>query len=167
MDQSAERIEALEDRVSALEARIGEQQVPAAADDNDTFWALAGLRARVPEPGGVLMAGSVQTPNGYEARWQVGALADELFSSDFAERADSLSALAHPVRLRIIQQLMTEAETVQDLAGTGEFGTSGQIYHHLRQLTSAGWLRAVGGGRYEVPVARVVPLLTILMGVDR
>ncbi len=153
--------------MALLESRVEAHVVPAAPEDSGVFWALEGLRARAPEPGAVMMAGSVQTPNGYEARWQVSALAEDLFSSDFAERAEALSALAHPVRLRIIQQLMTEAETVQDLAGTGEFGTSGQIYHHLRQLTSAGWLRAAGGGRYEVPVARVVPLLTILMGVDR
>lgn len=166
MSDAAERLESLEERVALLESRVPAQAGPAELDYSDTFWALEGLRARIPEPGGVMMVGSVQTPRGYEARWQMGALADELFDSDFAERAEALSALAHPVRLRIIQQLMTEAETVQDLVGTGEFGTTGQVYHHLRQLTSAGWLHAAGGGRYEVPLARVVPLLTILMGVD-
>ncbi|GAB3848815.1 ArsR/SmtB family transcription factor [Nesterenkonia populi] len=162
----AERLESLEQRVTALEGR-GEGLPQASAEEQDTFWALDGLRARVPEPGGVMMVGSVQTPKGAEARWQMAAGADELFSSDFAERAESLSALGHPARLRIIQRLMSDAETVQDLTQTGEFGTSGQIYHHLRQLTSHGWLRAAGGGRYEVPAARAVPLLTILLGVDR
>lgn len=164
-EELVKRLEALEQRVAALDATPSPNAPE--SEDAEVFWALEGLRARVPEPGAVMMVGSVQTPNGYEARWQMGALADDLFASDFAERAESLSALAHPVRLRIIQRLMTDAKTVQDLAGTGEFGTSGQIYHHLKQLTSHGWLRAAGSGRYEVPVDRVVPLLTTLMGVDR
>lgn len=159
------RLAALEERVTALESGHGRAPLP--AEEEDTFWALNALRARTTEPGAVMMVGSVQTPKGQEARWQMGAGADELFSSDFAGRAEALSALAHPVRLRIIQRLMADADTVQDLVQTGEFGTSGQIYHHLRQLTSNGWLRTSGGGRYEVPAGRVVPLLTILLGVDR
>ncbi|GAA1453278.1 ArsR family transcriptional regulator [Nesterenkonia lacusekhoensis] len=154
-------------QVPRTEESTPQDPTPQTPSDDDAFWALEGLRARTPEPGAVMMVGSVQVPSGGEARWQMAAGADELFSSDFADRAESLSALAHPARLRILQQLMAEAETVQDLVGTGEFGTSGQVYHHLRQLTSSGWLRASGGGRYEVPAARVVPLLTILLGVDR
>jgi hypothetical protein len=52
---------------------------------------------------------------------------------------------------------------VQDLTGLDGVGTSGQVYHHLRLLTAAGWVRAQGGGRYEVPVARTVPLLGALL----
>ena len=165
----AERIEALERRVAALESQGGSSagSVSPADDRDDTFWALDGLRARVPEPGAVMMVGSVRTPKGHHAHWQVAEEADALFASDFADRADSLAALAHPVRLRMLQAILGDAETVRDLAATGEFGTSGQIYHHLRQVTAHGWLRAIGGGRYEVPAARVVPLLTILLGVDR
>lgn len=165
-----ERLELLEQRVSALESALTEnaaQKIEDAAAAGDTFWALNGLRARVGDPGAVMMVGSVQTPGGQEARWQMATSTEDLFGSDFAERAESLSALAHPVRMRILQKLMTDAETVHDLAATGDFGTSGQIYHHLRQLTSHGWLRSVGGGKYAVPEARMVPLLTILLGVDR
>ncbi|AVZ40823.1 MULTISPECIES: helix-turn-helix transcriptional regulator [unclassified Dietzia] len=180
-----DRIEALERRVAALEAhsartghsagagqntRTGHSAgttAPERAADDDTFWALEGLRSRTSDPGAVMMVGSVRTPKGYEARWQMAEQADDLFASDFADRAESLSALAHPVRLRIVQRILSDADTVQDLVATGEFGTSGQIYHHLRQLSSHGWLRAAGSGRYEVPAARVVPLLTILLGVDR
>lgn len=173
-----QRFDQLERRVAELEERTVQpsppdqhpappsQHSPPAAED-DVFWALEGLRARIPEPGAVMMVGSVQTPNGIEARWQIGTLAQDFFDSDFADRAEVLSALAHPVRLRIIQRLMTDADTVHDLAATDEFGTSGQIYHHLKQLVSTGWLRTAGRGRYEVPVDRIVPLLGILQGVDR
>lgn len=143
-------------------------QQPAAPDaDDDTFWALKGLRARTPDPGAVMMVGSVRTPHGVDARWQSGTATEELFDSDFADRAEALSALAHPVRLRIIQRLLSDASTVQDLSATDEFGTSGQIYHHLKQLVSTGWLRTARRGRYEVPVDRIIPLLGILQGVDR
>ncbi|WP_146340332.1 helix-turn-helix transcriptional regulator [Nesterenkonia sp. NBAIMH1] len=163
-----ERIAALERRVAALEEqRHAPVETEAGSGADGTLWALDGLRSRLPEPGGVLMAGSVQTPNGANARWQMAAPAEAFFDSDFAERAEALSALGHPARLRIVQRLMSDADTVQDLVGTGEFGTSGQIYHHIKQLTAAGWLRSVGGGRYEVPAARVVPLLTTLLAVDR
>ncbi|MCX4508639.1 hypothetical protein OG402_17600 [Streptomyces anulatus] len=49
-----------------------------------------------------------------------------------------------------------------ELAALDEAGTTGQIYHHLRQLTGAGWLHAAGRGRYEIPPVRVVPLLVVL-----
>jgi hypothetical protein len=48
---------------------------------------------------------------------------------------------------------------VPSLLARNEVGTTGQIYHHLRQLTGAGWLHTTGRGRYEVPPGRVVPLL--------
>lgn len=165
-----EQLRALEERVAALEEKMASQPprptAPAEPED-DTFWALEGLRARVPEPGAVMLVGSVQTPNGVHARWQVGTVTEEFFDSNFDDRAEALAALAHPVRLRIIQRLMTGAATVADLAATEEFGTTGQIYHHLKQLVSSGWLRAAGRGRYETPVDRVVPLLGILQAVDR
>lgn len=166
----------LPDRVTALERRLAEVEAtlsrsgtrPVAPPvDGDALWALAGLLDRNPEGDVVLLAGSVTAPNGQVAHWQMQATTDEYFSSDFAERADTLAALAHPVRLRILQRLLTDCTSVQDLLAAGEFGTSGQVYHHLRQLVSAGWLRAVGNGRYEVQVARIVPLLGILLGVDR
>ncbi len=53
------------------------------------------------------------------------------------------------------------------LVGIDGFGTSGQLYHHLRQLVAAGWLRTAGRGRYEVPPARVVPLLVVLAACQR
>src|SRR5699024_8658583 len=111
-------------RVAALEAHLEQpgSTPPAPSEpDDDAFWALEGLRSRVDDPGAVMLTGSVQTPNGVQARWQVGTVTEEFFDSDFADRAESLSALAHPVRLRILQRLMADATTVNDLLGTEEF----------------------------------------------
>lgn len=57
--------------------------------------------------------------------------------------------------------------TAAELGADERFGTSGQLYHHLRQLVAAGWLKSTGRGRYAVPEKRVVPLLVIVLGADR
>ena len=59
-------------------------------------------------------------------------------------------------------RLASLATTAADLADTPGLGSTGQIYHHLRQLVGAGWLRATTRGRHEVPPERLVPLLVIL-----
>ena len=167
----------LQTRLADLERRVHElesDKQPVAkgvkgsekSDDDpaDTFWALEGLRARLPESGGVVYAGAVMLPDGRTAHWQQGATTAALLDTDFSDYAASLSALGHPVRLRIVQRFLTDTSSVPELVDTGEFGTSGQIYHHVRQLLTAGWLRQSGRGQYEVPVDRAVPLLTILLG---
>lgn len=151
---------------------VHQSSVPDALSGPDSenlspFWALETLRAQVPEPGAVMLVGSVTAPNGQTAKWQYGTVVDDIFGSDFSSRAEAMSALAHPVRLRILQHLLSGAETVQDLTTAGEFGTSGQIYHHLKILVSAGWLSAGPRSRYSVPAERLVPLLVMLTGATR
>ncbi|UFU05564.1 ArsR/SmtB family transcription factor [Ruania halotolerans] len=165
-----DRLAALEGRVSELEAQLQAMTEPVpdvSVPDSEIFWALEGLRARVDEPGAVLLAGRVRLPDGRDAQWQEASVTDELLGGEWAESADMLSALGHPVRLRLLQRVLAGATTVPQLTETDGVGTSGQVYHHLRQLTSAGWLRSLGSGRYEVPVARVVPLLAVIMGARR
>lgn len=176
-DESMEdRLGSLEERVAALESATrepaarqgaGHHSAPTTSDParhGDPLWVLAGLRQREPDANVVLVAGSVTVPNGQVAHWQLQHDVDALFASDFGERADSLAALSHPVRLRMLQRFLTDARSVQDLLAGGAFGTSGQIYHHLRQLVAAGWLHPSGGARYEVPAPRIVPLLAMLSG---
>ncbi|MDF1604965.1 helix-turn-helix domain-containing protein [Nocardioides sp. YIM 152315] len=155
----ADRVAALEARVTALEGRSA-AEAPAAEGE---LWVLEGLRARHPEPGAVVLAGSVRLPDDRALEWQEGLETQALLDRDWAETADLLGALGHPVRLALLQRFLGGATTAAE-AGTG---TTGQIYHHLRQLVAAGWLRSVGGGRYEVPPQRVVPLMSIVMGAHR
>ena len=42
-----------------------------------------------------------------------------------------------------------------------------QLHHHLRQLVAAGWLASTRRGHYEVPAARVVPLLVTVLAAHR
>ncbi|MFG2774627.1 ArsR/SmtB family transcription factor [Streptomyces sp. NPDC048350] len=160
-----ERVAELERRMAALE---GGAERPAPEVVDATFWALEGLKSQLAEAGargedgGVLFTGSVRLPTQERYEWQFGALTERLLDEDWTETADSFAALGHPVRLRLLREILGGRRTAAELADLEEIGTTGQIYHHLRQLTGAGWLHATGRGRYEVPGARIVPLLVVL-----
>ncbi|WMX45948.1 helix-turn-helix domain-containing protein [Streptomyces roseicoloratus] len=159
-----ERVAALERRMAALESTGRPEHTPADGD----FWALDGLKAQLAEAaaddGGVLYAGAVRLPTGERYEWQSGGLAEDLLDRDWSEAADAFAALGHPVRLRLLREILGGRRTAAELADLEEIGTTGQIYHHLRQLTAAGWLHTTGRGRHEVPGGRVVPLLVLLTG---
>lgn len=160
------RIQRLEERVDERDAaaRPGAPRSPTiqrATVDTDTFWILDGLEERH-QDGAIAYAGSVDAGSG-PVRWQLGHDARQLLELDWTTLAPSLGALGHPVRLHILQLVARgQAATAADLADTEGLGSTGQIYHHLRQLVTAGWLRATAKGRYDVPPERLVPLLVIL-----
>lgn len=137
-----------------------------AAATEDPFWALHGLQDRIDE-GGVVFAGSLEAGREggrYEFQW--GRPTEHLVGLDWSEAADSLSALGHPVRLAILQRLVGADAAVRDLVDDLGLGSTGVAYHHLHQLTAAGWVRSARPGRYEISAARVIPLLTILTAWD-
>lgn len=165
-----DRLDDLERRLAALEARAAAPTVAGGSPDEagrgGAFWALDRLRGLAGEDGGVLVTGTAPLPGGGRAEWQEGVPAAALLADDWEPAADALAALGSPVRLRLLQAVLTGTATtagaLTDLPGVG---TTGQTNHHLRRLVTAGWLRpAVGAGRgtYEVPLPRVVPLLAVL-----
>lgn len=155
---------------------------------------LAATGART---GGVLFTGAVRLPTDERYEWQYAALTDDLLGADDRGEteggdtgdtggggrpgdavpgrgdagspapAEVFAALGHEVRLRLLREILAGRRTAAELAGLAELGTTGQIYHHLRQLTGAGWLHSAGRGRYEVPPTRVVPLLVMLSAARR
>jgi hypothetical protein len=160
----AARVAALEQAVADLVA--ARRPAPAEPPPEGDYWALEGLRGRIDEDGGVLFVASVRLPTSERYEWQWARPAGYLFGDeavDWADLAPALGALAHPVRLRLLRRVLEGARGAAELADDPELGTTGQLYHHLRQLAAAGWLRSTGRGRYAVPGERVVPLLTILV----
>lgn len=159
----------LEQRVADLERRLAAlenaQRTAPRLGEGD-FWALQGFKEQLAElkaaDGGVLFTGAVRLPTGEQYEWQHGTLTGGLLDDDWTESAESFAALGHPVRLRLLREVVGGRRTAAELAELDEVGTTGQIYHHLRQLTGAGWLHTTGRGRYEVPPGRVVPLLVAL-----
>ena len=134
----------------------------------DTFWALDGLRRRLPAgAGAVVFAGVMPLPGGGEYLWQYGRTTADLLPADWAERSQAIAALGHPVRLLLAQMVLSGARSAADLQADPRLGTSGQLYHHLRQLVTAGWLHQTARGSYEVPAARVIPLLVMLTAAER
>lgn len=164
------RIAAIEERLSRTDGGPGKEpggesgSAQSGSVDPDTFWALDGLTARAPEHGAVLIVGDVALPDGRVTRWQQVLGTRDLLDNDWEEAAEPLAALGHPVRIRLIREVLRAPATARELAALDGVGTSGQVYHHLRQLVSAGWLRPRGGARYEVPTDRVVPLMTTVLG---
>lgn len=157
------RVRALERQVAVLqESRSDGAGESEPVPDSEKFWALQGLKARSPDVGAVLFTGSVRTPEDEPVEWQQGTSTDTLLDQDWSEFADTLAALGQPVRLTLLHAVLGGTRTVAELGSVEGVGTSGQLYHHLRQLVNAGWLRTAGRGRYEVPATRVVPLLVIL-----
>jgi DNA-binding transcriptional ArsR family regulator len=85
----------------------------------------------------------------------------------WAGLAGVLAALGSPVRLTLLQEISRGRSTVSALSEVDGLGTSGQIYHHLRQLTAEGWLHSPSRGTFAVPPPRVVALLAILEALQR
>ncbi len=164
-DDLAARVAALEARVEQLER--GDAPPTVAPDPAGAFWALDGLTARSGRPAGtgaVMVVGDVVTPAGEEARWQYALSTDDVLATDWSDLAPVLAALGHPVRLALLRAVLDGTRTARDLAAAVDVGSTGQVYHHLRQLQAAGWLRAAAGGEHVVPAERLVPLLTTLLG---
>ncbi len=167
-----DRLDDLERRVAALEAQAAAPAAPGTSSDDaggpggGVLWALDRLRDLAGEGGGVLVTGTVPLPTGGRAEWQEGVPAAGLLDDDWEPTADALAALGSPVRLRLLQAVLTGTATtagaLTDLPGVG---TTGQTNHHLRRLVAAGWLSPATGaarGAYAVPLPRVVPLLAVL-----
>lgn len=178
MSPTDDRVSRLEQRVDELAATVAEHLAARAPADHPeatgttpgpdgTFWALEGFKARTPAPGGVLFTGSVTLPDERHLEWQEAFPVADLLDGFDDEAAAALAAVAHPVRLLLLRILLDGPRTVAELGEHERLGTSGQTYHHLRQLVGAGWLRTVARGRYGVPAERVVPLLTAIAAVRR
>lgn len=174
LEQEVARLSALAEPAAALavdaasegDAGPAGEHAPADAPDaasagsDDPLWFVNELGRRA--PGAVMMAGAVETAAG-PVRWQYGLMADGLLSEDWSDLARPLEALGHPARIELVRQVMRGAHTTSELLQLEHLASSGQLYHHLRQLVSAGWLVSPRRGYYEVPAARVVPLLVLTM----
>lgn len=155
------RIAQLEERLARASQRQAGQGEPDEAVD-ERSWAVAELHERVAAPGGVVLAGAVDLPDGAHVDWQRGTTTAALLDGSWTAATERLAALAHPLRIELLRQVLLGVRSTAALADLEAVGTSGQLYHHLRPLLAAGWLRQAARGRYEVPADRVIPLLAVL-----
>lgn len=133
--------------------------------DSDPLWVLHGLQDRVPEPGAVVYAGSATVGAGH-VEYQWGRSTEALQGADWTERSERLAALAHPLRLAILQQLLDGERTVAHLVDDLSLASTGVAYHHLNALQQADWVSSPRRGVWQLPAARVVPLLAIVLALE-
>ena len=165
----AARVRELERRVALLEGGRAAAPPPRPVVDPERFWALARLAERTgPEfdrdgvAGSLLYAGRATTPGGGDLIWQAEHPLPDVLAEGWEDAAVVLSALGSPFRLEIIRALLLGRGTVQQLQEIPGLGTSGQLYHHLRDLQSVGVVTQRRRGRYGVAGDKVVPCLIII-----
>ena len=88
-----------------------------------------------------------------EAVWQWGTEAETLREEDWTSAAGVLDALAHPVRLRLLQRVLNGTVTTADLACDDALGTTGSC-----TTTSAPWSPPGGCSRSGAGPGRSRPL---------
>lgn len=168
----------LEPRVAALEERVRVLERGASPADpgrfpqgpqRDTFRALEDPRERAGVPhedgdvaGSVLFAGVASTAGTGAVAWREEHPLTSVLAEGWSDAATALSALGHPVRLELVRRLLAGAHTTHELAQIPDLGTSGQLYHHLRELQAAGLVVQRRRNDYAVPADRVILCLVLV-----
>lgn len=156
--------QAMDLRLQRLEAALARLEAPHPLADGPSAWAEpipdAPAAAAAPEPAPA--AGIRLTLGGGPEAWRFEAPAATVAAADWPARAARLAALGHPVRLAILRAALDGPAGATALKAAAGVATPGQLYHHLRELTAAGWLRAQGRGVYALPPGRAGALLAVL-----
>ncbi len=99
----------------------------------------------------------------YELEWRISVEPGAVLALPDLPRIDVLAALGHQVRVTVVRLLATEgpqpAAALQAAAG---LGSPGQLYHHLKSLTSAGVVEQDKRGSYRIRPAALIPTLVLL-----
>lgn len=160
---------ALEQRITRLEKQLSAKPAPRESsppEDARRYWMLERLRAEMAAErdtrGRVGYAGAVMVEGEREYRWQGEARVADLLEDEWGSYAASLGALGHPMRLALLRSMIAAPADLETLRKLPGMGTSGQIYHHLRALQSAGWVRLARRNAYQLVPDRVIALLVIV-----
>ncbi|KQU06918.1 ArsR family transcriptional regulator [Rhodococcus sp. Leaf7] len=137
----AERVAALEARVAALEGSGGE--------------ASPGTGGSISYAGDVHLSGDVS--------WSIGYSPDGVLNLPPDRSVEVLAALGHPVRFAVVRALLHGPATATDLQSAVGLSSVGQLYHHLKTLTSARVVEQHGRGDYRLAPKTVVPALVLML----
>lgn len=133
-------------KLAELEERIAALERPVRTD--------SGERGFVEYRGSVDFGGPVD----WTIRYSAAAVRD-LPAQD---RVDVLAALGHPVRRALVEALLDGPRSGAELAEAVGLTSQGQLYHHVRALTSAKVIEQHGRGTYRIPAPKLVPTLIIM-----
>jgi predicted transcriptional regulator len=171
-----DRVADLSRRVAVLEAAEGSDAGSSAASGSGREPAEVGVNLRLVSAlrgrkgpryvrddvaGAVSFTGAARI-GGSEVLWAAEHGLPEVWDADLGDLARLLAALGHPARLALVRAVLAGAATSQELAATAGAGSTGQLYHHLKDLIAVGVVEQAGRNRYRIEPAKVVPLLVIL-----
>ena len=92
-----------------------------------------------------------------------GVTTDDVLAVDDARNIKVLSALAHPVRLRMMKSILQQPGTAAELRERLNLSSNGQTYHALNLLENGGMVEHLANGTY-VPVGDKAAGFIILLG---
>lgn len=141
-----------ESRLAELEARVAELERRDAPQRLDATPSTGGMIAY---QGDVHLHGTVH--------WDISYSPDAIVELPISSMSEVLAALGHPVRLQIVRTLLRGPANAADLHAAVGVGSSGQIYHHLKTLSSTNIVEQHGRGDYRIASKRVVPLLVSML----
>lgn len=129
---------------------------------------VAALEGRVPEPGGEveesgkLVYGGHARFGDYRWSWEMARPPGWLIEQPAGPMAAVLAAAGHPARLRILQLLVRGPRPAAELQTELSPASQGQLYHHLKTLSSAGLVEQPERGVYRVPPPAIFPVLAMI-----
>lgn len=161
-----EQMAAFHTRLTALEEQVSSQRQEEAASPFPQASGPSSHELHPPQTGtlqGTLRyAGSIQIgerPFRFQQTLTIASIfeaAPEVFAQIFA-------ALASPHRIIILRTLCERACTAQQLQEVLGMGSSGQLYHHLKELMAAGLItQRERSSAYTIDPAKVIPICAAL-----
>jgi DNA-binding transcriptional ArsR family regulator len=154
----ARAVQALERRVAELEGARAPRRDAALVED--LLGRLADGQGQ-PRAATVVYAGAGPWEDGAVA-WQMGRSWDDVVAAADEGVARVLSALANETRVRIVVELLRGPVSTGDLAVRLDQPSTGQLFHHLKDLLAAGVIHQPVRGSYAVRRQHAVPLLAVL-----
>ena len=145
-----EVVAGLVERVARLEAR-----------EPQPLQAVLDRTLEPPERGRVVYSGLGPWAD-HAVAWQMERTWDDVVDREPEGIARTFAALSSPVRVRIIGALVQGPATTASLAERIDAGTSGQLFHHLKDLLGAGLVHQPRRGVYALRAQHVLPILAAL-----
>jgi hypothetical protein len=146
-----DEIRALADRLTALERTVGQSTASA-----------PGAPPTVPDaPAGQSEVATFR----YSGSGRIGpvhmrvnrrASLEAVLTADPGLVGREFAALASPVRFVLLRAMLDGPRTSQQLREVLDAGSVGQLYHHLKELLSAGMVIQPGRNLYAIPESKVV-----------
>ncbi len=154
-------VEELAERVARLEGSRLTGTHGDAALVQQLLEGLEGEGAGEPGSATVVYAGAGPWEDGIVA-WQMAREWDDVGSAPAEGIARVLSALANATRIRIVAEVLRGPVTTGDLAERLDQPSSGQLFHHLKELLVARLIHQPVRGTYAIRRQHAVPLLAVL-----